>query len=163
MSALVCGSVKLTRHSSGPLPHLATHQDTFVGGRVGERAGAEPELPLQRSRGAIGAKFRLHGRSVAGGLDCVGLAGLVYGVAVPRGYCLRSGDAEAVVAGVAAAGLVRVADRRAGDLVLFRAGPGQLHLGIDGGESVIHADASLRRVVERPGLAPWPELMRWRA
>ena len=118
--------------------------------------------PLERARGAIGAKFRLHGRTVTDGLDCVGLAGLAYGAEVPCGYSLRSGDASAVLAGVAAAGLVRVADQRAGDLVLFRAGPGQLHLGIDGGESVIHADASLRRVVERPGAAPWPELMRWR-
>lgn len=119
--------------------------------------------PLERARGAIGARFRLHGRRVEDGLDCVGLAGLAYGVETPRGYSLRSGDARVVIAGVAAAGLVQVADRRAGDLVLFRAGPGQLHLGIDGGESVIHADASLRRVVERPGAAPWPELVRWRA
>lgn len=119
-------------------------------------------IPLERARGAIGARFRLHGRRADDGLDCVGLAGLAYGVEAPRGYSLRSGDARAVAAGVAAAGLVRVTDRRAGDLVLFRAGPGQLHLGIDGGESVIHADASLRRVVERPGAAPWPELMRWR-
>ena len=51
---------------------------------------------------------------------------------------------------------------RAGDLVLFRAGPGQLHLGIASEDGVIHADASLRRVVERPGMPPWPELMRWR-
>lgn len=117
---------------------------------------------IERARSAIGTRFRLHGRTIEHGFDCVGLAGLAYGVEVPRGYSLRSGDAGAVIAGVAAAGLVRVADRRAGDLVLFRAGPGQLHLGIDGGESVIHADASLRRVVERPGMAPWPELMRWR-
>ena len=118
--------------------------------------------PVERARGATGAKFRLHGRTAADGLDCVGLAGLAYGVEVPRGYSLRSGDVNVVVAGAAAAGLVPVADHRAGDLVLFQAGPGQLHLGIDGGESVIHADASLRRVVERPGAAPWPELMRWR-
>ena len=118
--------------------------------------------PVERARGATGVRFRLHGRTAADGLDCVGLAGLTYGVEVPRGYSLRSGDIDVVVAGVAAAGLVPVADRRAGDLVLFRAGPGQLHLGIDGGESVIHGDASLRRVVERPGAAPWPELMRWR-
>lgn len=118
--------------------------------------------PLVRARAAIGTRFRLHGRDVASGLDCIGLAGLAYGVETARGYALRSDDVQAVIAGVAVAGLMRVTDRRAGDLVLFRAGPGQLHLGIDGGESVIHADASLRRVVERPGPAPWPELMRWR-
>ncbi|HEY0621766.1 NlpC/P60 family protein [Sphingomonas sp.] len=118
--------------------------------------------PLERARCAIGAKFRLHGRTVADGLDCVGLAGLAFGAVVPRGYSLRSGDTAQMIAGIAAAGLVRAGDARAGDLVLFRAGPGQLHLGIDGGGSVIHADAALRRVVERPGTAPWPELMRWR-
>ena len=118
--------------------------------------------PLERARSAIGTKFRLHGRSIESGLDCVGLAGLAYGLAVPRGYALRSGDPAQVIAGIAAAGLVPVRDRRAGDLLLFRAGPGQLHLGIDGGGSVVHADASLRRVVERPGMPPWPELMRWR-
>lgn len=118
--------------------------------------------PVERARGAIGAKFRLHGRTVADGLDCVGLAGLAYGVEPPRGYSLRSGLAEVVTGFVEAAGLVPVLDRRAGDLLLFRAGPGQLHLAIDSGDGVIHADASLRRVVERPGVAPWPELMRWR-
>ena len=118
--------------------------------------------PLERARSAIGTKFRLHGRSIPDGLDCVGLAGLAYGEDVPRGYSLRSGDPAPVMAGIVAAGLVPASDRRAGDLVLFRAGPGQLHLGIASEGGVIHADASLRRVVERPGVPPWPELMRWR-
>lgn len=118
--------------------------------------------PLERARGAVGAKFRLHGRNAADGLDCVGLAGLAYGARVPRGYSLRSGDTAAVMAAVAAAGLVRVTDRSPGDLVLYRAAPGQLHLAIQDEGSVIHADASLRRVVERPGTPPWTELMRWR-
>lgn len=118
--------------------------------------------PLERARSAIGTKFRLHGRTVPDGLDCVGLAGLAYAVEVPRGYSLRSGDPAPVAAGIAAAGLVRAVGACAGDLVLFRAGPGQLHLGIESEDGVIHADASLRRVVERPGKAPWPEIARWR-
>lgn len=118
--------------------------------------------PLERARRAIGARFRLHGRTIEDGVDCVGLAGLAYGVAPPRGYSLRSGDARAVLAGVAEAGLTRAAEPRPGDLVLYLAGPGQLHLGIASEDGVIHADASLRRVVERPGLPPWPELARWR-
>jgi len=32
---------------TGPLPHPATHQDNCLGGRVGERAGADP--PDRRS------------------------------------------------------------------------------------------------------------------
>lgn len=118
--------------------------------------------PLERARDAIGVRFRLHGRSVAHGLDCVGLAGLAYGVEVPRGYALRGGSGARIDAVARAAGLVCVEDARPGDLVLFRAGPGQLHLGIASETGVIHADAGLRRVVERPGTAPWPQLARWR-
>lgn len=118
--------------------------------------------PLERARGAIGARFRLHGRDVAHGLDCVGLAGLAYGIAVPRGYALRGGNVAQVSEAAAAAGLLRVDDARAGDLLLLNAGAGQLHLAIASETGVIHADAALRRVVERPGVPPWPELARWR-
>lgn len=81
---------------------------------------------------------------------------------VPGGYALRSGDVARLFAGVAARGLVPVEDRRAGDLLLLRAGPGQLHLAIDSGAGIIHADAMLRRVTERPGPIPWPVIGRWR-
>ena len=58
--------------------------------------------------------------------------------------------------------LARVTTAAAGDLLLCRSGPGQLHLavGVDGG--IVHADAGLRRVVERPGAVPWPVLGVWR-
>ena len=118
--------------------------------------------PLVRAREALGTPCRLHGRRVGEGLDCVGLAGLAYGCAVPSGYLLRSGTAADVAQVVEAAGLVRVADARVGDLLLVRAGPGQLHLAIASGDGVIHADAGLRRVVERPGPVPWPVVARWR-
>ena len=118
--------------------------------------------PLERARGAMGARFRLHGRCVDHGLDCVGLAGLAFGVAVPRGYALRGGDVAPISAIAEAAGLVRVADARPGDLLLLKVGAGQLHLAIASEGGVIHADAGLRRVVERPGAPPWPELARWR-
>ncbi|MCW3834503.1 hypothetical protein OM513_00435 [Sphingomonas canadensis] len=62
---------------------------------------------------------------------------------------------------IAAAGLARADDVRPGDLLLLRAGPGQLHFAIDAGGGIIHADAMLRRVVERPG-EPWPAIGRWR-
>lgn len=118
--------------------------------------------PLERARGAIGARFRVHGRCVAFGLDCVGLAGLAYGVVVPRGYALRGGTVVQVLEAAAAAGLVRVEDACAGDLLLLDAGAGQLHLAIASETGVIHADAGLRRVVERPGALPWPLIARWR-
>lgn len=118
---------------------------------------------VARARRLVGTRFRLHGRDAAG-LDCVGLAAAAYGRDdVPTGYRLRSGDAAAVARIIGALGLVPAPDRAAGDLVLFRAGPGQLHLGIDSGSGTIHADAALRRVVERPGPPPWVEIARWRA
>lgn len=120
-------------------------------------------MSLADARAALGARFRLHGRDPATGLDCVGLAAIGMGLRdIPSGYALRSGDAGRVRAGVAALGLVAVEDRRAGDLLLLQAGPGQLHLAIDSGGGIIHADAMLRRVVERPGAIPWPVIGRWR-
>ena len=125
------------------------------------------ERALAAARGAVGARFRLHGREVATGLDCVGLAALAlraegYAGPVPSGYALRSGDAARVRAALADAGLAEPAEPRAGDLLLLAAGPGQLHFAIDSGNGIVHADAMLRRVVERPGVPPWPIVGRWR-
>ena len=122
---------------------------------------------MAAARGAVGARFRLHGRDPATGLDCVGLvswalkAGGFEG-AVPSGYAIRGGDRDAVAALIAYLGLMPVAEAAAGDLVLAASGPGQLHLAImtDGG--FVHADAGLRRVVERPGVVPWPVVGCWR-
>lgn len=120
------------------------------------------------ARSAIGTRFRLHGRDPAFGLDCVGLVAVALRAGgataiVPDGYALRIGDADAVAAMIVAAGLAPATEPEAGDVLLCRAGPGQLHLGIDGGlGSIIHADAQLRRVVERPGPPPWPVIGRWR-
>ncbi|MDR6852143.1 cell wall-associated NlpC family hydrolase [Sphingomonas sp. BE123] len=118
--------------------------------------------PLERARGAIGSRFRVHGRCVELGVDCVGLAGLAFGVGVPRSYALRGGRPAAVIDAVDRTGLLRVTDARPGDLVLFDAGAGQLHFAVTSEAGVIHADAALRRVVERPGDPPWPALARWR-
>lgn len=126
------------------------------------------------ARRAIGVRFRLHGRDPAYGLDCVGLAALAIRAGggqtlIPTGYALRSGDSDAAAAMIEAAGLIRAdhgqPSTQAGDLLLCRAGPGQLHLVIDSGApggGFIHADAQLRRVVERPGPPPWPVIGRWR-
>ena len=116
------------------------------------------------ARSALGVRFRVHGRG-AEGLDCVGLAALAlraegFEGAVPSGYALRRGDAG-VRALIEAAGLVAAEEARPGDLLLLAAGPGQLHLAIDTGDGIIHADAMLRRVVERPGMR-WPVIGRWR-
>lgn len=116
---------------------------------------------------AIGSRFRLHGRDPGTGLDCVGVAALAlrasgYAGAVPSGYALRGGDPARVVALFDAA-LARADGDRPGDVVLMRAGPMQLHLGVIVLGGMVHADAGLRRVVLRPGPAAWPVIGAWRA
>lgn len=113
------------------------------------------------ARALAGTCFRLHGRSREHGVDCVGLIELAVrgaGIEVkaPGGYALRTGDADRVAAMIAAAGAARTSAPGPGCVLLMRVAPTQLHLGIATGDGVIHADAHLRRVVERPGEAPWP-------
>lgn len=115
------------------------------------------------ARALVGVRFRLHGRSAARGLDCVGLAALVLGRAAPEGYSLRSGDRVLAERWLREAGLVRVEVPMGGDLVLVRPGPLQLHVMIKVPGGHVHAHAGLGRVVEMPGEAGWPVLGHWRA
>lgn len=115
-----------------------------------------------RAREALGAKFRLGGRDPRFGLDCVGLVAWALEADAPDGYALRGGVPERVMR-LLDTRLARVDMAAPGDVMLFAAGPGQLHLGIASAHGVIHADAGLRRVVERPGVMPWPLLGAWRA
>lgn len=119
------------------------------------------------ARGAIGTRFRVHGRDPRFGLDCVGLAGLAARAAgfqgdIPSGYALRGGDEAAIAAAFSAAGLVASDAPSPGDLALFETGPGQFHLAVLVPGGIVHADAMLRRVVERPGVSPWPLSGCWR-
>lgn len=116
------------------------------------------------ARGCVGTRFRLHGREVAGGLDCVGVVAVAlraggYGGPVPGDYRLRTG---AVRFDFARAGLATADGRSPGDVIVARAGAGQVHLVVRTDLGFVHADASLRRVVERPGPVPWPMLGAWR-
>lgn len=120
------------------------------------------EAPLDRARLAIGAPFRMHGRDPKRGLDCVGLVAFAYQLPAPTGYALRCSQQDVVHREVAAAGLERAVKPQAGDLLLLRPGAGMLHLAIDSGDGIIHADAMLRRVVALPAPITWPELARWR-
>lgn len=114
----------------------------------------------------VGARYRLHGREAASGLDCIGviaaaLRGAGWVGTVPSGYPLRGGVADEIVARFDAV-LSRCDGRAAGDVLLFAVGPGQWHGAVRTWAGLVHADAGLRRVVERPGAAAWPLLAAWR-
>lgn len=116
----------------------------------------------------VGAPFRLHGRDAAHGLDCIGVIAAALRAAgwsgeVPSGYALRGGDADAVAARFDAVLMRRQPgdDGAAGDVMLFRVGPGQLHGAVRVTGGIVHADAGLRRVVMRPGVPDWVPVGRW--
>ncbi len=118
---------------------------------------------VARARSLIGVRFRPQGRDPAAGLDCIGLVAAATGTTdPPSGYGLRGGTAEALAAGLRAAGFRAARAMRAGDVLAMRTGPEQLHLGLWTGEGLIHAEAGLRRIVERPGEVPWPVIGIWR-
>lgn len=83
---------------------------------------------------------------------------------VRRDYDLRFSDPEKVNANFDACGMIRLAPSAAepGDVLLVRPGPAQLHVVLLTELGYLHADASLRRVVEVPGPVPWPVLSAWR-
>ncbi len=110
--------------------------------------------PVERARSVVGTRFRRQGRG-RDGFDCVGLVGWAHGVVVPADYPARCGDAARVAAVLAEAGFRQVVKAAAGDVLLVRSGPGQLHLGLSTGGGIIHADAVARAVVERRDV-PWP-------
>ena len=126
----------------------------------------EGEAVAAAALALVGARFRLHGRDAAGGLDCIGVIAAALRAAgwvgeVPSGYALRGGDAAAVAARFDAA-LSRGDGRAAGDVLLMRVGPGQLHGAVRTAAGFVHADAGLMRVVERPGAPAWPLIGAWR-
>lgn len=128
------------------------------------------ERIVSAARQLIGVPFRLHGRSADTGLDCIGLVTLVLESAghrdvrtlTPAAYSIRGGRLEALVDGLRIAGLRPVRKAVAGDLVLVQAGAAQFHLMIATPGGHVHAHAGLGRVVEMPGVSPWPVIGRWR-
>jgi cell wall-associated NlpC family hydrolase len=122
----------------------------------------------RRAQGLIGTRFRAQGRDQAFGLDCVGLAAAAAGVsvgAVRRDYRLRGERLADIEQGLREQNWRQVADGGSapGDVLVCRAGPAQLHLAVATAGGFVHADARLRRVVERPAPLPWPVLSVWRA
>lgn len=116
------------------------------------------------ARATLGARFRVQGRDPALGLDCVGVVLCALEAAgcraqAPADYALRTAT---LPAGAVPPDLCAADGKRVGDILLCRAGPEQLHLAVRTDTGVVHADAGLRRVVERPGPVPWPVVAAWR-
>ena len=120
-----------------------------------------------RARSMVGVRFRPQGRDPKLGLDCVGLAALAAEVPlerVRRDYALRGQRLADIEHELRELGLHPVAGHQAatGDVLVFEAGPAQLHLAVLTEQGLVHADAGLRMVVERPLPLPWPVLGLWR-
>jgi hypothetical protein len=83
---------------------------------------------------------------------------------VRRDYPVRGHSLAGIAAELWTLGCVPVppTEREPGDVIVCAIGPAQFHLLLDAGASVLHADASLRRVVERPLPLPWPIAGTWR-
>ena len=127
---------------------------------IGERVAA-------RARALVGVRFRPQGRDPATGLDCVGTAALAAGMdpaRVRRDYALRGQRLAQIEHDLCELGCQPVAagEGEPGDVAVCDAGPAQFHLIVLTGDSFVHADAGLRRVVERPLPVPWPVAGLWR-
>lgn len=117
----------------------------------------------------VGCRFRLHGRDPENGLDCVGVVAAAleragFRADLPNDYAMRS-RGEARAAELAGRwGFVPVGGAPlSGDVLLIRVGPCQSHFVLcvqDG--NVIHAHASLRRVVRSPSPPDGNLIGQWR-
>lgn len=121
---------------------------------------------VDRARALVGTRFRAQGRDPRYGLDCLGLVIAAFrlgGDVGRRDYRLR-GDHRGELAEGLAPWFRRVSRprRRPGDVLLLRAAPDQIHLGIVTPAGFVHADARLGAVVETPGVGPWPLLAVYR-
>lgn len=121
----------------------------------------------RRARSLVGVRFRPQGRDPMLGLDCVGTAAAAADIPPQRvraDYELRGQHLAAIEHELCDLGCRPVPPERAaaGDVLVCKAGPAQFHIVVRAWTSFIHADAGLRRVVERPLPLPWPVVGAWR-
>lgn len=121
---------------------------------------------VARARALVGVRFRPQGRCREHGLDCLGVVAAAMEIGaelVPDDYALRGGEIGELEDGLVRAGFLSVpGEAEAGDVLIARSGPGQLHAVVLTPGGHVHAHAGLRRVVETPGVPPWSVLGAWR-
>lgn len=120
-----------------------------------------------RACALVGTRFRPQGRSARDGLDCVGTAALAAGIPadrIPSDYALRGQRLAEIEHQLCDLGCRPVVGNvlALGDVVVCRAGPAQFHMVVITPFGFVHADAALRRVVERPYPIPWTLMSAWR-
>ncbi|HYD39113.1 MAG TPA: peptidoglycan endopeptidase [Allosphingosinicella sp.] len=120
-----------------------------------------------RACALVGTRFRPQGRDPSHGLDCVGTAAFAAGIAserVPRDYALRGQSLAEIEHQLCDLGCRPVAGAvlELGDVVVCQTGPVQFHMVIITPFGFVHADAALRRVVQRPYPIPWTLVGAWR-
>ena len=113
--------------------------------------------------------FRLHGRTVESGLDCVGvvahcLSETGYDLEPPTNYRVRGDFEERISAFFEAGKFEAVEDSLlvSGDILLLRPGPRQIHLAVVTPKGAVHAHMGLGRVVLTPLPLSWPLIGQWR-
>ena len=99
-------------------------------------------------------------------MDCIGLACVAFEIPadeVPCDYRLRGNFRDRIQRELGGR-LTRVSecDVRPGDLMLLAVASDQVHLAVKTDVGFVHADASLRKVVEVPGSPPWPLMCAYR-
>ena len=117
----------------------------------------------------VGSPFRLHGRDSATGLDCIGVLALALQAIgrqadLPDDYSARTRTIPRLNDMVRRLGFTDAQDQPiAGDVVLVRVGPLQLHLAIaTGNDRYVHAHAGLGRVVVSALPDNWSTVGHWR-
>ena len=124
------------------------------------------EAIVAAARRCVGTRFRPQGREVGIGLDCIGVALIAAAAAnacfdVPA-YAL-GGDHEADLdTTLPTHGCVPVLVADPGDLLVVAPAPRRRHLGIVTPSGIVHAHASLGRVVEGPLDPGWTLVGTWR-
>lgn len=116
-----------------------------------------------------GTRFRLHGRDPATGLDCIGLLAAALRAigreaVLPSGYPLRTHRLPDPAIWAEACGFVAAEGAaRAGDVLLLRAGPCQVHFAIVLDRArIVHAHAGRGRVIIEPGPPGGTVVAHWR-